>query len=149
MDSYKISGKLVSSYEKVVNNMEIMIEIKKDGNQIKMRSLQYHKDAQGEKKKNTSVEWEKKKADWSKNSDFSDSKDQLNQIRKGEEWYFKFPTHDIWWFSVGTSTGAQTSFERSLDVTKDEKYGVSIIVRGEDSTGNSIEIKKDKTLHVI
>jgi len=146
MNLHYVSAKLGTSHEKVVKDIEVVVEVKKDEKPIKMRSFEYHKDEHGERKNEKSIEWDQRGVDWFKDLKFNNMKDKLEQIRKGEEWYFKFPAHGIWFAGVGIGTSSLSSYEYGVDVKKDEKYKISITIRGTDISGTTLERKKNKTV---
>jgi hypothetical protein len=143
MNLYYISAKITSSHEKVLKEIEVKVEVKKDGKLIKMKSFEYHKKNGNESSNEKSIEWEPKGVNWFKDSKFNDMRDKLEQIKKGDEWFFKFPAHGIWFagIGVGSSTSTMSSYDYGLDLKQGEKYMISIFVRGVDQVGHT-ETKK-------
>ena len=137
MNICRISGRISSSYERVLNDVDVTVEVKKDNKLIKMKSFTHNRDRQGEKNDEKLIEWETKGVDWFTDSTLENSQRKLEQIRTEDELFFKFPGHGIWFGTVGTGTSTTYSSDYGIDVESGKRYAVTIRVRGTDQDGHT------------
>lgn len=137
-----VTAKISSTREKVIKDIDTKITVEEGENLVKILAVNYRDDEKGKTMQRGTISWDKAVVAWSDSIDFKKKNEKLEQIRKGETKFLRFPD-DAGWYIIGQK---EEVFERSLDLKDGQKYLVTITIRGTDMDGITVDDRKQVTI---